>query len=255
MKFTNPSIILPLFVGMSAALVARATKDVYSDVSLYFLWSLLFLAHYELRLANEALRMVYENIVVSGIPGVTNAVPLTEYNQLHYDGFVVIHANQSQPEFQLLTYPNGTGSAVGRNGSSLTSDYNGSPVVSFKPNSAKFGCFISDKTAVAPGVFCVVQVTAYHLDGSQYPTQASCIYSGLGQVQTCTFPGTWTQVGKLSFTVIVSALLTTVGTTIPNLLGSLSPGLGSIGYYLDDFVSVYTCAAGKSVSSTSGLCV
>ncbi|KAM3075323.1 hypothetical protein ACMFMG_007238 [Clarireedia jacksonii] len=230
MKFTSPSMILPLFVGLSAALVARATqKDVYSD---------------------------YEHVVAPGIPGVSNAVPLPAYNQLHYDDFIAVHAKQQQPEYQLLTYPNGTGAAIGRNGSSLTSLYIGSPVASFKLISAKFGCFLSDETAVAPGVFCIVQVTAYRLDGSEYPTKADCQYSGIGVVQLCTFPSTWAQVGKLSFTVITSALLATVGNTIPGLLGSLSPpGLATIGYYMDDFDSFYTCVTGKSIDPASGLCV
>ncbi|PQE05913.1 hypothetical protein CJF31_00004697 [Rutstroemia sp. NJR-2017a BVV2] len=199
----------------------------------------------------------FEDIEISGIPGVTNAAPLPAYHQLHYDAFLAIHADQPQPEFQLLTYPDGSGSGIGVNGSSLMSQYTGSPVVSFKPKSASFGCFLSDKTAIAPGIRCVIQVTAYHVDGSQYPEQASCPYTGIGKVKTCTFPDTWDQVGKLSFSVISSNyLLLTLGRIIPSLLGSLAPpGVATIGYYFDNFLSTYHCAAGKSVSPTTGLCV
>jgi hypothetical protein len=188
---------------------------------------------------------------------VTNAAPLSSYHQLHYDNFFVIHADQPQPEFQLLTYPDGSGSGIGVNGSSLTSAYTGSPVASFKPKSASFGCFLSDKTALAPGIRCVIQVTAYHVDGSQYPTPASCTYTGIGKVQTCPFPGTWDQVGKLSFTVVSSNyLLLTLGRIIPGLLGSLAPsGVATIGYYFDNWLSTYTCVPGKSVSSLTGQCV
>jgi hypothetical protein len=186
---------------------------------------------------------------------VTNAEPLTEYHQLHYDDFVVVHTDSSQPEFQLLVYPDGQGSGIGNNGSSLTSVYTGSPVASFKPSNAIFGCFIIDDSAVAVGVHCIVQVTAYKRDGSQYSKKAPCEYSGIAEAQTCTFPTTWTQVAKLSFTVFVNVLLTAEGEIVPDLLGSLDPGVGRVAYYFDDFNSVYTCVPGKSVSLASGLCV
>ncbi|KAM3086449.1 hypothetical protein ACMFMG_000582 [Clarireedia jacksonii] len=226
MKFTNPAINLSLFVGLSVALVARVSpKDAYAD---------------------------YEDVVVPGIPGVVSTLTLSEYKQLHYDNFQAV---QELPVEELLVYPGGTGGALGNNGSYFTSQYNGSPVSYFKPNRASFACYFSDKSAVAPGVSCTVQVTAFHPDGTEYQNKASCFYTGSGKVQACNFPDTWTQVGKLSFKVITSTVLTIVGGAIGGLLGNLSPGLGTIRYIFDDFSSFYTCVAGKVNDAATGLCV
>jgi hypothetical protein len=193
-------------------------------------------------------------VVAIGIPGVTNAVVLTLYDQLHYDEFMAV---QELPVEELLTYPDGTGGALGSNGSSLTSQYNGSPVYSFAPKFASFGCYLSSKTAVAPGVSCTVEVTAFYLNGTEYPTRASCTYNGLGKVQVCSsFPSTWTQVGKLSFSVKASVFLTIVGKVLSFLLGSLlNPAPGTVRYIFDNFGSVYTCVAGKTNDPVTGLCV
>jgi hypothetical protein len=75
-------------------------------------------------------------------------------------------------------------------------------------------------------------------------------------VEKCTFPITWTAVGKLSFEVVASQILTTVGAVLGNVPGELTGDIGSIAYYMDDFDATYTCDAGKSNSAlASNLCV
>jgi hypothetical protein len=145
---------------------------------------------------------------------------------------------------------------LGLNGSSVTSQYTGSPVASFKPNYASFGCYLGDKTAFVIGVNCTIEVTAFHPDGTEYPNRQPCLYTGLGKVQKCDFPSTWIQVGKLSFSVVTSALITGVGVTLADLLEPLiGPGLGNIGYIMDDLDSFYTCVPGKFNDAATGLCV
>jgi len=226
MKFTIPSINLLFFAGLSLALVARVTpKDVYSN---------------------------YEDVVTSGLP-LLRVVSLPLYKQLHYDGFQAV---QQLPLLQLTVYPDGTGCALGINGSSLTSQYTGSPVSSFTPNYASFACYLSDRSSITPGISCTIQVTAFRLDGTEYPDRASCSYTGSGKVQACTFPDTWTQVGKLSFSVITSSLFTAITSILSGLLGPLlSPAPGTVRFMLDNFDSFYTCVAGKSNDPATGLCV
>lgn len=74
-------------------------------------------------------------------------------------------------------------------------------------------------------------------------------------VEKCTFPASWTAVGQLSYQIVASQILTTVGPTLTGLLGSLSAAIGSIVFYFDDFDAIYTCVPGKTNSVVApGLC-
>ncbi|KAF7939169.1 uncharacterized protein EAE97_007250 [Botrytis byssoidea] len=232
MFFTKPSVIFPLFLGASLAsaiptseLVARTSGEVLND---------------------------YESIPLGGIPGVMSAAPITTlYNQLSYSNFYAVRQTGLST---LLIKPNGNQAAVGNNASTLTSVYAGSPVVSFKPNSAYFGCVLNSDSAVSPAVSCTVEVTAYRPDGTPYADKAGCSFDGGNTLDQCTFPTAWTTVGKLSYQVIASQILTTVGPTLGSLLGSLSAALGTVLFYFDDFNAVYTCIPGKTNAVVGGLC-
>ncbi|KAF7885797.1 uncharacterized protein EAF02_004306 [Botrytis sinoallii] len=212
MFFTKPSVILPLFLGASLTsaiptpeLVTRTLGEVLND---------------------------YESIPLGGIPGVMSAAPITAlYNQLSYSNFYAVR------QTGLLTFlikPNGNQAAVGNNISTLTSVYAGSPVASFKPNSAYFG--------------------SYRPDGTPYTDKAGCSFDGGNTLDQCTFPATWTTVGKLSYQVVASQILTSVGPTLGSLLGSLSAALGTVLFYFDDLDAIYTCIPGKTNAVVGGLC-
>ncbi|TGO64839.1 hypothetical protein BCON_0005g00360 [Botryotinia convoluta] len=74
-------------------------------------------------------------------------------------------------------------------------------------------------------------------------------------VQQCTFPNSWTNVGKLQFNIITSTILSTVGNSLGNLLGNLGASIGTISLFVDDFVSTYKCISGQVSSEATGQCV
>ncbi|KAJ8060865.1 hypothetical protein OCU04_009947 [Sclerotinia nivalis] len=194
----------------------------------------------------------YESIPITGLPGLTSNVPLTSYNQLTYAGFRAVRKTGTGT---LLQQIDGQQCAVGSNGSTITSVYLASPVASFQANYASFGCYLSTSSGVSPGVACTVQVTAFKTDGSLYTDKAGCAYGGSGMITQCTFPSTWTNVAKLSFKVVASEILETVGPTLGSLLGGIIGTIGSIGFIIDDFDAVFHCVDGKSNSVVApGLC-
>lgn len=194
----------------------------------------------------------YESIPITGLPGLTSNAPLTYYNQLTYAGFRAVRKTGTGT---LLQQINGQQCAVGVNGSTITSVYLASPVSSFQANYASFGCYLSTSSGVSPGVACTVQVTAFRTDGSLYTDKAGCAYGGLGMITKCTFPSTWTNVAKLSFEVVASEILQTVGPTLGSLLGGIIGTIGSIGFIIDDFDAIFHCVDGKSNSVVApGLC-
>ncbi|TGO39025.1 hypothetical protein BHYA_0062g00280 [Botrytis hyacinthi] len=194
----------------------------------------------------------YEDITFSGIPFVTSNKPLPLYQQLSYTGFLAI---REVPLEDPLIHPNGFQSVVSQNFSSISAQYTGSPVSAFIPASAYFGCYLSTSSAVAPSLSCTVQVTAYQPDGTQYPIQANCNYGGIGTLQQCTFPNSWTNVGKLQFNIITSTILSTVGNSLGNLLGNLGASIGTISIFVDDFTSTYKCISGQVNSEATGQCI
>ncbi|KAF7956795.1 hypothetical protein EAE96_004122 [Botrytis aclada] len=194
----------------------------------------------------------YEDITFSGIPFVTSNKVLPFYQQLSYTGFLAI---SEAPLEDPLIHPNGFQSVVGLNSSSISAQYTGSPVSAFLPASAYFGCYLSTSSDVVPSVSCTVQVTAYQPDGTIYPIQANCNYGGLGTLQQCTFPTSWTNVGKLQFNIIASTILSTVGNSLGNLLGILGAGIGTIDFFFDDFTSTYKCISGQVNSEATGQCI
>ncbi|CAD6446825.1 2afc6540-72e2-46b6-ba30-f1afcc61057b [Sclerotinia trifoliorum] len=194
----------------------------------------------------------YEDIPITGLPGLTSNVPLSFYNQLTYAGFRAVRKTGTGT---LLQQIDGLQCAVGGNGSTITSVYLASPVASFQANYASFGCYLSTSSGASPGVACTVQVTAFKTDGSLYADKAGCAYGGLGMINQCTFPTTWTNVAKLSFEVVASEILQTVGPTLGSLLGGIIGTIGSIGFIIDDFDAIFHCVDGKSNSVVApGLC-
>ncbi|TGO84231.1 hypothetical protein BPOR_0531g00010 [Botrytis porri] len=191
----------------------------------------------------------YESIPIGGIPQLTSSVSLTSYNQLTYGG--TWRAIMKTGAAALLQQIYGQQAAVGFNGSTITSVYLASPITSFKANYANFACYLTTMTGVSPRVACTVQVTAFKTDGSTYADGAGCAYDGLGLVEQCTFPSTWTNVAKLSFQIIASEILQEVGPSLGGLIGMV----GSIGFIIDDFDANYNCVAGKTNSVVApGLC-
>lgn len=102
---------------------------------------------------------------------------------------------------QLTIRTRGKRAVIGMNASSITTTYTGSRVLAMSPKEARFACFVVDQTSFVPRVTCDFVATAYRASGAPYEQSTICQYDGSGDVNLCTFEGSWQDVAKIVFDI------------------------------------------------------
>ena len=190
------------------------------------------------------------------LTSLTESQPLPDpYKQLQYDSMRVVRREAIE---QITITTRGTRAVIGTNASKITTTYTGSSVKSMKPKNALFACFLVSRTSFVPSVTCDIEVTAFDPSNAEYSAKTICSYDGGGDVQSCPFDASWTEVAKLEFQILPTGFLGSVANVLGFLLSltgvSNIADVGTTAFFLDDFSTVYNCEHGFE-NDAAGLCV